>query len=206
VLYLAEAAPVVGVAENDLDRVLADAGRDVGERRHGHVAGQRRVHAGGTEAATDLGHAVDAGGRVLQVAPAAQLFRQGEAHLDRGLHRPRAVGVHAQRNAGAEGPPELLDGLDLDPGIEHACLELDVAEAVLLDHPLDLADERLGVEGLPVFVRPRVGAFTATPCVFVERIGRERDLVPDPAPQKVAGGTAHRPADQVEARDLDGGV
>ena len=98
---------------------------------------------------------------------------------------------------------ELADRLDLDFGIEHARLELDVLEPVERDHPLHLADQRLRRERLAILVGPGVRPFAAAARMLVERVGREGDLVADAAAEEVADRLLQRPAAEVERGDLE---
>ena len=76
---------------------------------------------------------------------------------------------------------------------------------VLRDHVPGLPHDRVGCQAFAVFIRARLGGATA-PTVLVEQIGGEGDLVARPAAQQIARRLSHRPADEIEARDLDRGV
>ena len=202
-LDLAHAAPVVRVAEHDLDGVLPHRGGQVGERRDRDVRGQRRVLAGVEQRLAHGGHAVHAGARILEIAAAAQLAIQRPPDLDRGRHRPRAVGIDAQRHVVAEGGVQRLDRRDLDRRVEHPGLQLDLAEAVGGAHLLRLADHRLGRQALAVLVGALVVALAAAAGVLVEQVGRERHGAAGAAAEQVADRAPEGAADQVEAGQLD---
>src|SRR4029453_19611739 len=82
VLDLAHAAPVVRVAQDDLRGALAYRRREIGERRHGDIRGERRLLARVEQRLADGSHAVHARAGVLEIAAAPQLAIESAAVLD----------------------------------------------------------------------------------------------------------------------------
>ncbi len=64
------------IAQYDLDGVQVDRGRQVTKGCDRHVAGQRRLDAFLEQSAPDLGHAVETGGRVLEITTAREFLGQ----------------------------------------------------------------------------------------------------------------------------------
>lgn len=204
-LHGADPAPVVGIGEDDLDGAEAPCGDHIFKAGDGDVGGKGGLHAGREEAAAHLGHGVKSRDRVFEIAPAAQLLAQGEAHPDGGLHAPGAVGIDAEREGGAEFGTEPADGFDLDVRLEHAALELDCLEAIECDHLAALADEGDGREALAVLVGTRIGALAAASGVLEEEVGGEGGGVTGTASEQITDGLSGSLAKDVEAGGFDGG-
>ena len=104
--------------------------------------------------------------RIFQIAAVRSSSFNARPTSHGGIHAPRAVGVDAQRIVGTELAAQRADGFDLDVRIEHAALQLDLAEAVLRDHLLALADAGFGREHLAVLVLAHIVAnAAAAPCL-----------------------------------------
>ena len=71
-------------------------------------------------------------------------------------------------------------------GVEHAALQLDLAEAVLAIICLHWRTIDFGSKHLAVFVFARVIAQAAAAGVLIEQVGRERNLVARPSAEQVA--------------------
>ena len=194
------------IAQHHLNGVVAHGFRDVAERCHRDVAGERRLNAVGQEAAAHLGHSFESDARILKVTATGKFPGQVAPDLHGGLDRPCAVGIDPQRHRLAKRLAELAQCLDLDLRREHAALELDGAKAVLGAQLLNLRDERLRREGLAVFVVAQIVTLAATAGVLVERVRGERHLVAHAATDEITNRLADGFADQVEASRLDRGV
>lgn len=200
-----EAAPVVGIGEDDLDGAGAPGGDDVVEAGGGDVGGQGGIDAFGEQAVADFGHAIHAGGRVFQVAAAGELLAQAAADVEGRFNRPGAVGVDAEGVPGAEFLAEEADGFDFLVRGKDAAFEFDFLEAVLADHLVALADQGFGGKALAVLIIASVGTEAAAARVFVEEVSGEGGGGAGSAAEEVADGLVEGFADDVEAGGFDGG-
>ena len=157
-----------------------------------------RVVVFGQQAAPHFGHALERGAGIFEIAAVRKLFFEFTAHPDGGFDAPGAVGIDAQRIAGAELLAQRADGRDFDIGIQHAAFELDLAEAVFRDHLPAFAHAGPGVEHLAIFVAGRDP-------VLIEKVGGEADFVAHPPADHVADRLADGLADQIQAGDFDRG-
>src|SRR5207244_2808352 len=100
-------------------------------------------------------------------------------------------------------PAQGAYAFDLDGGIEHAALQLDLAESVARDHLAALAHAGFGGENFTVLVLARVSTNAAASAMFVEEVGGVADLVAHASADDIAEGPACSFADEVETGDLD---
>src|SRR6266849_1246307 len=205
-LHLPQAAPIVRVAENDLDRAGLEVLGQIREGSNGHVTCERRRDAGSEQTVAHFGHAGNACGGIFQVAAIREFFLQQLSDVERGGHGPSAIGVHAERDVWTETIAKLLDGLDFDVRIEDASLELDVAESVFRDQLLRLPHERFWTEHFSILVRAGVGAFATAACVLVEGISGERNFIASTATEEVADRFANGFSNEIQRSDFQGGV
>jgi hypothetical protein len=142
----AQPAPVVVVGEEDLDRVLLDAGFRCSQ------ATTHMLVASGMRRGPSRPPPCRGWWRwVLQYSRHAVQF---PGHVPRSLHRPGRVGVEPQRLS-REGLGECPDRGDLLVGREDTALELERAEAVPLLHQPGLLDDPGRVERLAPLVADR---------------------------------------------------
>ncbi len=185
-----QAAPVMVVREHDRDGTARHRRCDLVEGHHAHVGGQRHRRLPG-----DFGHPVQPGRGIFEVLNDAVEFT---CHLHRGPHRPGRVRVDAQRVVRERGP-QRPDRLDLLLWSEHAALELDRGEPVVVDHARGLPDDAIRVESLA----PGVGGTIWMGRPLVEQVGAERHGVPDRAAEQVADRPAEDLALHVQAGHLE---
>ncbi len=201
VLHLLHAAPIVRIAQHDLYRVACDSGRQIGKAGDGNVAGQRRLHAALQQPLANFCHAIEPCCGVFKVALVRQFRLQLLADAHRSLHRPRTIRIEAQWDGRTKRGVELPNGLDLDVRLEYPGLQLDVAKAVLSDHLLRLAHDRLRRQCLAVAISACVAAFAATAAVFVEQVSSERNSTARAPTEQVTNGFLQRLADEIKTGD-----
>ena len=123
------ATPVVVVAQDDLHRVLPNRLGDVAERRHGHVAGRRRVDAIRHKPAPDLCiPSVHAG--ILEVA-ATESSSASPARLSPMCRQTKRNSDQCEAAPLAKRLAKLANGFHFNVGLQNAALKLDGAENLL---------------------------------------------------------------------------
>ena len=191
-LRQAQAAPVVVVRQQHLDRAHLRAAAEVVQRRDHHVGRERQLRV-----LRELGHAGQPRARVFVVL---EQFVELRGRGDAGGEGPVRVRVQPQRQAGQRRVQRAHAG-DLVRRREHAALQLDAAKAVQPDHALRLRDHlRRRVRLAPGVRRVElVDVFG----VLEEQVGAVGHRVAHLAAEQVDDRCADELALQVEHRDLE---
>src|SRR5438067_11317638 len=111
-LNLADASPVMWIAQHNLHRVGSDAFRQIGKGSYRHVAGQGSMDSSRNQLLPYIRHSRDVCSWIFKISAVAEFLTQQSPDLDRSRHRPRAIGIKANWNTRSELRAKLAHGFD----------------------------------------------------------------------------------------------